>query len=87
MFSSNDGSDVIGDIEMINGTYAVVGNDFNYREDKILLVKEFGFSSKQAVLDSFENINGDAVFSKNGTTITLIDVLVSDLSSDNFDFF
>ena len=100
VFRAGDGNDMIGNIDQgalsLNGKppqtfegVQVTGADFESGVDKIYLVAE-GFTSISSADDAFENLydneDGYAVFSADGTQITFVGLSTSDLAADDFLF-
>lgn len=85
VFRPQEGSDIIAQFRYSDGGYRLVGSDFEVAHDKIALSGDFGFTSTQAILNAFQDLGSDAVFSHSGTTITLFGVDVTDLTTDNFE--
>ena len=87
-FAINDGNDTIGTLEIaFDGAdlpvALVVGADFVSGADTIML-SGFGYADGAEALTHITDIDGVAVFSDQGTTITFAGLTASDLSSDDF---
>jgi len=90
-FTTDDGADVIGAFALTDvkvdgtGTATPNGADFVSGFDQIILT---GFSTVDAdnVLDFVTDGDDGAVFAAEGTTITFFDLLVADLSVEDFVF-
>lgn len=88
VFTTNDGNDTIGTLDIDfsgvgSASANVVGADFFSGVDVIAL-SGFGFSDGAGALSHVTDVNGVAVFSDQGTTITFVGLTSSDLSSDDF---
>ncbi|MFG5384139.1 CARDB domain-containing protein [Yoonia sp. R2-816] len=88
IFRPAEGTDIIGQVEIdyvdLSGSF-VSGRDFQTEIDVLEFIG-FGYATPADVLSNFENVSGNAIFSDQGTTVVLFDILVTDLTSDNFVF-
>ncbi len=88
VFNTNDGSDLIGQLNVdfddpFNGT-TMIGRDFSAGLDVIELTG-FGYTDSAQALDFMSTDGGgNAVFSDQGTAITLWGVAATDLTADDF---
>jgi|GEM_PF-6206527 len=86
VFGTNDGNDVIGfvDIDFDDPTASSVsGTDFEHDIDTVLL-DGFGYADTQAALTHMTDVDGVAVFSDQGTTITFAGLTAVDFTADDF---
>ncbi|MEO1549558.1 MAG: matrixin family metalloprotease [Pseudomonadota bacterium] len=86
VFTPSDGVNTIGRISLPTDTLssaAVGGQDFTPGSD-VLDVGGLGFSSTSQALNAFVQDGADAVLTRAGTTIVLIEVDIEELSTNDF---
>lgn len=86
IFSTNDGNDTIGDIQ-VDWTdplaSTVVGPDFTSGVDQVQL-EDFGYASAADAFANVTDVDGVATFSDQNTTITFAGLTAADLSANDF---
>lgn len=85
VFVTSGGTNQIGRLSISGSSASVIGDDFELGVDKIDL-SDFGYSGRGDLNALLSTSGGNAIFSDQGTTITIYGVTAAELTAEEFIF-